>query len=233
MIISCELFVNDEYMKAIEKIKKYFLDFLFPLSPSLIKLESLTSSELLLNFPRAKEIDADTIVLFDYKDPQVKSMIWEIKYNGNMRIASKVATALFDVLQFEIAERAQESVKWHRPLLIPLPISSKRRRERGWNQTELIGDELEKLNTHNLFEYKKDILEKIIHTKSQARTHATKRERETNLRGSMKVKENLNLESRAVILLDDVTTSGATFAEAKRALKEKGVRKVILVAAAH
>jgi competence protein ComFC len=226
-------FCLDAWIKTIEKIKRYFLDFLFPLSPSLQTLTDLTAAETLLRFLRAREIDSDTVVLFDYKDPQVKSLIWEIKYNGNKEIAAKVATILFDVLEAEIAERTLESIKWSNPLLIPLPISSKRRRERGWNQTELIGDELEKLNTNALFEYKKDLLHKTAHTESQARTHATKRERDENLRGSMHVKEPANLTNKAIILLDDVTTSGATFREAKRALKEKGAKKIILLAVAH
>jgi predicted amidophosphoribosyltransferase len=38
---------------------------------------------------------------------------------------------------------------------------------------------------------------------------------------------------RCIIILDDVSTSGATFTEAKRALKQAGAKKILCVAVAH
>ena len=104
---------------------------------------------------------------------------------------------------------------------------------RGWNQTEILSEEIKKLDTENLLEYLSNILEKTTHTASQARTHATKRERRENLAGSMSVLNPETIKNRNIILLDDVTTSGSTFAEAKRALKLAGVKKILCVAVAH
>ncbi len=220
-------------MKRLEKWGRYFLDFIFPQTVSILEIESMSSGVLLNKLPGAREIENDNlIVLFDYKDSLVREIIWELKYKGNRRIGEKLGEIIYDVLRQELAERAVFE-NFRNPLLIPMPISDKRRRERGWNQTEILGEALEKLDIENFFTYSPNILRKVIHTESQARTHATKREREENLFNSLKVESNKDIQGRCIILLDDVTTSGATLREARRALKESGVKKILCVAVAH
>jgi len=213
----------------------YFLDFIFPKSETIFDLENLSIGELLNKLPPAHELDKTDehlIAVFDYKNPSVREMVWELKYKGNRNIAKKIAEILIDILQAEIAERVLFE-KFINPILIPIPVSDKRRRERGWNQTEIVCEEMMRLNTENLFEYKPKILIKNIHTDSQARTHATKRERLGNLSGSMSTENSKKIRGRNIILLDDVTTTGSTFAEAKRVLKESGARKILCIAIAH
>ncbi len=209
------------------------IDFIFPKSDEVYHLESLSAGELVEKLSRAREIESENlIVLFDYKDPMVKTLIWELKYNGNRKIAQKFAEILMDVLNHDLAERAVFE-NFINPLLIPMPISDKRRRERGWNQTEILAEEVVKLDTGKLFEYSPKILIKHIHTDSQARTHATKQERINNLQNSMSVRDPSQIKNRCVILLDDVTTSGVTLAEAQRVLKSSGAKKILCVALAH
>lgn len=218
----------------------YFLDFLFPASDSLLRLEALSAGEMVRTLPGAQEIKDDrTIVLFDYKDETVRELIWELKYKGNRKIAKKFAEILVDVLKHELADRSMFE-NFVSPILIPMPASSRRRKEKGFNQTEILAEEVIKhLAPPSLderwLEYAPNILEKIIHTESQARTHATKREREKNLEHSMLVSAEgaAGLKGRSIIILDDVTTSGATFAEARRALKVAGAKKMLCVALAH
>lgn len=226
---------------SLETIAEYFLDFIFPKSDSIFKLEQLSIGELLEKLPPAEEIegaDEHLIAVFNYRDPSVREMIWELKYKGNRNIAHKFAEILFDILQVELAERILFD-KFTNPLLIPMPVSDKRRRERGWNQIEIVCDEMLALRSSSdegnekLFEYSPKILIKHIHTDSQARTHATKRERLENLSGSMSVQNAEKIRGRNIILLDDVTTTGSTFTEAKRVLKESGVKKILCVSIAH
>lgn len=218
-------------MKFIKTIYEYCLDFLFPKSASVEALEARSVFYLLNSLPQAREIkDNRTIVLFDYRNIDVKTLVWELKYKGNRKIARKLAEIIIEVLEHELAERALFE-NFINPLLIPIPIADKRRRERGFNQTEILGEEIKKLDTNNILEYVTNILTKTHYTESQARTHATKRERDENLKNSMQASNSI--KNRCVILLDDVTTSGATFTEAKRALKEAGVKKILCVAVAH
>jgi len=167
----------------------------------------------------------------------VREMIWELKYKGNRNIAHKFAEIIFDILQAELAERVLFE-KFINPLLIPMPVSDKRRRERGWNQIEILGEEILALQSlseagEKLFTYEPKILIKRVHTDSQARTHATKRERLENLSRSMSVRNSEKIRGQNIILLDDVTTTGSTFTEAKRVLKQSGARKILCVALAH
>ena len=222
------------YYRCMDKLKtfyEYFLDFLFPQSDSVEYIEHMSVSVLTNTMPKAKEIkDERVIALFDYKDKLVKDLVWELKYKGNKKIARKIAQIIVDVLEHELAERALFE-NFTRPLLVPIPIADRRRRERGFNQTEILGEEIMRLDTNNLFEYAPDVLTKTHYTESQARTHATKRERDENLKNSMHA--DTRVVGRCVVILDDVTTSGATFSEAKRALKEAGAKKFLCVAVAH
>ncbi|CAN5119775.1 hypothetical protein BH11PAT3_BH11PAT3_3400 [soil metagenome] len=222
-------------MEQFKKSLTYCIDFLFPKSLSLQEIEGLSSGELLNLLPTSKEIQDDSlIVLFDYKDPLVREMIWELKYKGNRIIAKKFGEIIFDILQVEIAERALlDSTAWSTPLIIPMPTSTKRRRERGYNQTEILAEEIMKLSAGSGWSYNKDLLIKSTYTESQARTHATKREREHNLKNSFSIDGDAEIKGRAVILLDDVTTSGTTFREAKRTLMGAHAKRILCIALAH
>lgn len=208
------------------------LDFLFPKSSEVLHLESLSSGELLHILPPAEEIkEEDTIALFNYHDPLMRDIIWELKYKGNRTLAKKMAEILYDVLLTELAERALTE-NFVNPLLIPVPMADKKKNERGYNQTEILCDEVKKLDTENRFKLLKGQLVKHRHTVSQTTT-ATKKERLENLKESMHIIYEESVRGRSVFLLDDVTTTGATFAEAKRALRKAGVKKIVCLALAH
>ena len=69
-------------------------------------------------------------------------------------------------------------------------------------------------------------------TEHQARIK-DRRARLKNLSGSFAVKNEGLIKNKNIILIDDITTTGATLAEAKKILKQAGVRKVIAFTVAH
>ncbi|KND48653.1 MAG: comF family protein [Parcubacteria bacterium C7867-005] len=221
-------------MHIIRETVEYFLDFLFPKTISLIEIEGMSNQMLLETLSPATDLkDENILAVWSYKDKTVKEIIWELKYKGNKKIALKLGSILVDVLKSEIADKALFESLWsNTPLLLPIPISNKRRRDRGWNQTEMLGEVMQNIDS-DAFEYSKDILSKTKHSDSQARSHATKREREENLVNSIVVLNTERVRGRCVVVLDDVTTSGSTFGEARRALKKAGAKKILCLAVAH
>jgi ComF family protein len=220
-------------MNALRRSANALYEFLFPKPEAVLAIEAMSPGDLVVLLPAPEEEpDAGTIAVFAYAHPLVRDLIWELKYRGNRLVARKLALILHDVLRHELAERAL-SENFTDPLLVPMPVSDKRRLERGYNQCEILAEALCALDQGG-FVYD-PLLQKITHTESQARTHATRREREENLRRSMSVPQEAaeRVRGRNVIVLDDVTTSGATFAEARRALKEAGARKILCLAVAH
>lgn len=203
------------------------IDFLFPKALQVYELESLSPGELVRKLPNAPAAPDGAIAVFAYANPRVRELVWELKYRKNMHIAESLSAILLDVLRSELAERALFE-NFTEPLLIPIPTSLERRLSRGWNQTEVLCENIYKLDTEHIFEYAPAKLRKVRHTESQ--TLSLRKERLENLEGSM---EASGVEGRNVVLLDDVTTTGATFKEARRALRAAGSKRVLCIALAH
>lgn len=152
--------------------------------------------------------------------------MWELKYRGNPKIARLFAEAVAAKLE-EIREQSPKEI-----ILIPLPSSAARRRERGWNQTELIAARIPPTIPH--FAIRTNILQKIHHTIPQARLK--NRQRLTNLKNCFALVKNFRQRMPAdplIILFDDVTTTGATFAEALKPFFRAGFTDVYCLAIAH
>lgn len=219
-------------LRLLAKIRDLLLDFLFPKSAKVLTLESIPSGKLSEILPPPDPIkDENVIALYDYKHPVVKEFVWELKYKGNPLVAEKFGEVVYDVLLSELEERSLFE-KFERPILMPMPVSDKRRLERGWNQAELICEGVKKLDKTKIFKYRPRQLVKHFHTESQTKA-ASKKERLENLRGSMKLLSPHVVYGECVILIDDVYTTGATFGEARRALREAGAKKIICLAIAH
>lgn len=93
---------------------------------------------------------------------------------------------------------------------------------RGYNQAELLA---EKLSEKIFTPLRSDILAKIRNTTSQ--TELAGRERLFNMKNSFGVLKPDAIKNKKIILVDDITTTGATLSEAARVLKETGAREVI------
>ena len=206
------------------------LDFLFPKNARVVELEKLTPEKLITLLPPAEPLkDSHTLALWCYSHPLVKEVVWELKYKGNTNIAEKLGIVLFDTIVDELRElhlSEKDEV-----VIMPIPISDKRRLERGWNQTELLLDAVKNQDKERMWKYLPRQLVKQ-HTESQTQT-SSRSERLKNLSHSMRVLYPPKVEGKYVVVLDDVMTTGATFTEARRALLEAGARKMLCVAVAH
>ena len=105
--------------------------------------------------------------------------------------------------------------------LVPVPISSKRRFKRKYNQTELLCIELQKLSCLN---YEPRILEKLGETAPQK--SLSRKKRLINLRKTFSVNEKFSIKNKVILLIDDIITTGATANACAELLKKAGAAKV-------
>ena len=106
-------------------------------------------------------------------------------------------------------------------LLVPVPLHALRRRERGFNQARLLARDLGALRG---LEVLAGSLVKTRNVPAQAGLRAADRER--NVRGVYAVKHPDRVRGRTLVLIDDVTTTGATLRECARVLKAAGAKDV-------
>ncbi len=149
--------------------------------------------------------------------------MWELKYYANKRAAMFGGRLLAETL---ITIASEELGK---PLLIPIPMSAKRRKKRRYNQCELLC-EATLPHLRNAMDYAAKVLVRERDTVQQQGLE--KHRRLKNVRKSMRVYYPEQVRGRVCIVVDDVTTTGATFTEAKRVLFIAGASEVHCVALA-
>lgn len=208
------------------------LDFLFPIScVGCHKANIYLCDKCIASIPQSTEILPPYVIsIFNYQDPIIKRAIWMLKYRNKKGIADVLAKAAYDRLLEELSDLAVFE-NFNNPILIPIPLYKKRLKKRGYNQSELLAREITK-RSDNAFTLATKVLYKTKDTKSQVEIR-DKKERLKNLRGAFAVKNPETIHGRNIILIDDVTTTGATLNEAKKVLEKAGARKVIGVTVAH
>lgn len=113
-------------------------------------------------------------------------------------------------------------------LLIPVPLHTRRLRERGFNQALLLAKDLSRRTG---IPYRKTILQKKKSTIPQV--NLSRAEREKGLSGTFHVIEKEELSGLSVLLIDDVYTTGATVNECSKVLLKGGAERVDVLTLAH
>lgn len=105
--------------------------------------------------------------------------------------------------------------------LVPVPLHPARRRERGFNQSRLLARDLAGLRGMKVLG---GCLVKARNVPPQAGLHAAARE--ANVKGAYGLRRRGKVEGKTLLLVDDVTTTGATLRECARVLIEAGAKEV-------
>jgi len=108
-------------------------------------------------------------------------------------------------------------------LIIPLPLHLRKKKQRGFNQSELIA---KKVADYFHLPICSDILLRIINNPAQV-SMKNANDRKLNIQGVFQIKNGDNLKHKTIILVDDVYTTGATMEEAAKILKQAKVKQVI------
>lgn len=148
-----------------------------------------------------------------YKDPIVKELVHEYKYNGVIAAGEIIA----EMLRFR-------SDKWIRDIgdavVVPVPIHFNKLKRRGFNQAEYLAVQISK--AHGLSGGL--ALRRVRETTTQV--GLSKAERQRNLSGAIVCDDVELIYKRNVILIDDVATTGATLSACAKVLKASGAKKV-------
>ncbi len=130
----------------------------------------------------------------------------------------------------ELSELIAQKIKQDLPpkfkkvdLLVPMPLHWTRKLARGFNQTELIVDQMS-LNIPSFKGLKRT-------KKTPQQIGLSKSERQKNIQSAFTLKKAIKAET--VLIIDDVMTTGSTLEEAAKTLKSAGVKKVYAIAFAH
>ncbi len=110
-------------------------------------------------------------------------------------------------------------------IIIPVPMSKKKVRKRGYNQSELIAKQIAK-NIPNL-KLESHILLKTKENKTQSSLN--KKQRQENVKDVYKLQNAEKIKEKNIILFDDIYTTGATVNECARVLKLGGANKIAVL----
>ncbi len=145
----------------------------------------------------------------------IKTLIKSLKYYNQKQLAFYQAKIIFDYWQkLNINKNF---------LILPVPIHKNRLRERKYNHMDLVADEFSKLTG---FKVNKNFLIRIKDTKKQYTLHRT--ERLQNLKGAFAINSKslpLSFDSE-LLIIDDITSTGATLKEIIYLLKSNGYKKI-------
>jgi competence protein ComFC len=147
----------------------------------------------------------------DYDNKVLKKLIMALKYGGVKEIAKILAKL--------INKKIQETWPNKSAILIPVPISEKRKKVRGYNQAELIAQAIADNNPK--LKLKTDL--KIIKIGQQQTKKKIKNRWQKTHQFAW---QGENLENQTIIIIDDVITTGATLNQAALALKEVGAKNI-------
>jgi len=140
----------------------------------------------------------------------LKELIHQLKFYGKR----KIADLLF---KFIIENIEQEYFDWP-DVIIPVPLSKKVLKKRGFNQTEIIGKKIAIHCNKPFF----NVIKKIKETLPQNKLG--REERLKNLNGAFKTETFF--KDKKILIIDDVYTTGATMNEVSRVILEKGAVEV-------
>ncbi len=222
--------------QLIIKIIDFFFDSLFPINHSDRLLLSMSEEKAYLDLPKAPETPYHFIKsIFAYKNRLVTSLIWNIKYKKSAKALKIGGYALYR----HICEN------WHlhldKIILLPIPISHRRRNERGYNQCELLLDQVKKLDATQNLTFSYNLIKRKIHKDRQTLKNRSKRLSDAKNIFEIDFAELEKLQDSTkevdqqvkIIIVDDVVTTGSTMREAVELMRSVGFKDVSGVSLAH
>lgn len=106
-------------------------------------------------------------------------------------------------------------------IITNVPIHRRKKAMRGFDQSELLAGYISQ--RMNIYNSRKNLL-RVKETKSQNKLN--KEQRRTNIEGAFQVRKKEEFGGKRILILDDIITTGITFEESAKVLKDCGAEKV-------
>lgn len=113
-------------------------------------------------------------------------------------------------------------------VIIPVPLNKRKERERGYNQSEFIANGIGVVTGIPMLLH---AVKRIKYTMTQTRLTADERKENVSDAFNYNARYAAHINGKAVVIVDDVITTGSTVQEVGRVLKNNGARKVIAASA--
>jgi ComF family protein len=153
-------------------------------------------------------------------DAQLRDMIHLLKFQQVRPVAAVLGRKLAETIA-----RLELEMPVGRIVVVPVPLHSRKRAQRGFNQAEMIArTALKRLGRPKRFDLCTGILIRRRATGSQI--GLTRHQRRDNLRGAFGVSDPTQILNRDILLVDDVFTTGTTASECARVLLRAGAARV-------
>ena len=162
-------------------------------------------------------IDGKKVYCAGVYSKNLQKLIRGLKYHNQKDLAFYLAKFMAEYFQ-KITDKKDFEV-------VPVPIYPKREKKRKYNHMNLVAEEFCRLTSNEL---NKDLIRRIKDTKPQYKLKRA--ERMLNLSNAFKVNKE-NYKGKAVLLIDDICTTGSTFEEMINELTRNGITDIICLAA--
>lgn len=160
------------------------------------------------------------VAMFHHDGEKTRNIIYNIKYYGHPNVGTYLASLY--------AETLKESHFFDDiDAIIPLPLHWKRQIKRGYNQSHYIAEGIQKATGLPIYN---NVVKRVLNNPSQ--THLTAQQRLENVKDIFLLKHPEKIADKHLLLVDDVTTTGATLTScAKELAKAPNVKISILTLA--
>ena len=192
-------------------------DCIFPPHDTTLRVRNITPEKMRTLY--ALHTMDEVRTLSSYQDHDIRALVHEAKFYGNTE-----AHGLLNVLFKTYLDATNVTVD----LIIPIPLSSTRMRERGYNQVLAI---LNGGSKKYMVPILTDVLIRTRDTRPQ--TELGRAERLLNMRDAFGVAHGEKITGKHILLIDDVTTTGTTLKTAKAELEKYSPASITMVAFTH
>jgi len=165
-----------------------------------------------LSYGKRFVIDGISVYVAGVYEKTLQKLIRGLKYHNQRDLAYYQAKFMWEYWQNIMPECQFE--------VVPVPLHKSRQHKRHYNHMELVGEEFCRLSGYTL---NTKLIRRIKETKPQYKL--TPSERAENLSNAFEVDKN-EWFSGKILIIDDITTTGSTFAEMIKTLKSADINDI-------